>query len=210
MIVENDAAIARALQEELSRIAAAEGSGVSNTEQELIITQHWPGMIVENDAVIPHVPKTNGEIPSEDEQMSDHQRLLERLKLYNLVEKEVQGDGNCQFRSLSDQLYDSPEHHKFVREQVIEQLKSQPQMYSSYVPMAYDDYLEKMSRSGQWGDHVTLQATADLYGIKIFMITSFKDTCCIEILPKVLKSNNGVIYLSFWAEVHYNPVRRMR
>jgi hypothetical protein len=43
MIVENDAAIARALQEELSRIAAAEGSGVSNTEQELIITQHWPG-----------------------------------------------------------------------------------------------------------------------------------------------------------------------
>jgi len=43
MIVENDAAIARALQEELSRIAAAEGSGVSNTEQELIITQQWPG-----------------------------------------------------------------------------------------------------------------------------------------------------------------------
>lgn len=41
--VENDAVIARALQEELSRIAAAEGSGVSNTEQELIITQQWPG-----------------------------------------------------------------------------------------------------------------------------------------------------------------------
>ncbi|KAJ6986857.1 ATPase ARSA1-like [Populus alba x Populus x berolinensis] len=135
MIVENDAAIARALQE-LSRIAAAEGSE--------------------------HVPKTNGEIPSEDEQVSDHQRLLERLKLYDLVENKVQGDGNCQFRSLSDQLYDSPEHHKYVREQVIEQLKSQPQMYSSYVPMAYDDYLEKMSRSGEWGDHVTLQAAADL------------------------------------------------
>ncbi|XP_011031710.1 PREDICTED: OTU domain-containing protein DDB_G0284757-like isoform X2 [Populus euphratica] len=184
MIGENDAAIARALQEELSRIAAAEGSG--------------------------HVPKTNGEIPSEDEQTSDHQRLLQRLKLYNLVEKEVQGDGNCQFRSLSYQIYDAPEHHKSVREQVIGQLKSQPQMYSSYVPMAYDDYLEKMSRSGEWGDHVTLQAAADLYGVNIFMITSFKDTCCIEILPQVLKSNNAVIYLSFWAEVHYNPVRLMR
>ncbi|KAG6763524.1 hypothetical protein POTOM_030947 [Populus tomentosa] len=250
MIVENDAAIARALQEELSRIAAAEGSGVSNTEQELIITQHWPGMIVGNDAVIPHVPKTNGEIPSEDEQEIknwlevDYKMpygippirklwvLRSRLKVYYLVENKVQGDGNCQFRSLSDQLYDSPEHHKYVREQVIEQLKSQPQMYSSYVPMAYDAYLEKMSRSGEWGDHVTLQAAADLvwantllcrfplllsaflsvdlhYGIKIFMITSFKDTCCVEILPKVLKSKNKVIYLSFWAEVHYNPVRRM-
>jgi len=36
--------------------------------------------------------------------------------------------------------------------------------------------------------HVAMQLQ---YGIKIFMITSFKDTCCIEILPKVLKSNNG-------------------
>ncbi|XWS53309.1 hypothetical protein CRYUN_Cryun11dG0146000 [Craigia yunnanensis] len=32
-------------------------------------------------------------------------------------------------------------------------------------------------RSGEWGDHVTLQAAADLYGVKIFVITSFKDTC---------------------------------
>ncbi|KAJ6767807.1 OTU DOMAIN CONTAINING PROTEIN [Salix koriyanagi] len=117
---------------------------------------------------VPHVPKTNGEIPSEDEQMSDHQRLLERLKVYYLVENKVQGDGNCQFSSLSDQLYHSPEHHKLVREQVIDQLKSQPQLYNGYVSMAYGDYLKKMSKSGEWGDHVTLQAAADSYGIKIF------------------------------------------
>ena len=41
--VENDAVIARALQEELSRIADVEASGLNNTEQESIITQHWPG-----------------------------------------------------------------------------------------------------------------------------------------------------------------------
>jgi hypothetical protein len=41
--VENDAVIARALQEELSRIAYVEASGFNNTERESIITQHWPG-----------------------------------------------------------------------------------------------------------------------------------------------------------------------
>ncbi|KAJ6767812.1 CYSTEINE PROTEINASE SUPERFAMILY PROTEIN [Salix koriyanagi] len=190
MIVENDAVIARALQEELSRDAAAEGSGLNNTEY---VREHYNDPLhasnVENDAVIaralqeelssesaldgevgnriaemvlfPHAPKTNGEIPSEDEQMSDHQRLLERLKSCDCVEKKVQGDGNCQFRSLSDQLYRSPEHHQVVRELVVKQLESEPERYNGYVPMAYGDYLKKMNKSGEWGDHVTLQAAAD-------------------------------------------------
>ncbi|XP_072985604.1 OVARIAN TUMOR DOMAIN-containing deubiquitinating enzyme 12-like isoform X1 [Typha latifolia] len=154
---------------------------------------------------VPHVPKINGEMPSIDEATSDHQRLLERLKLYDLVELKVQGDGNCQFRALSDQFYRTTEHHKFVRQQVVNQLKSRREIYEGYVPMAYDGYLKKMSKSGEWGDHVTLQAAADSYGVKIFILTSFKDTCYIEILPDVQKSKR-VIFLSFWAEVHYNSI----
>ncbi|KAK6163363.1 hypothetical protein DH2020_000227 [Rehmannia glutinosa] len=137
---------------------------------------------------IPHIPKINGEIPSVDEATLDHQRLLDRLQVYELVEFKVQGDGNCQFRALSDQFYRTPEHHKFVRQQIVKQLRSCPEIYEGYVPMAYEHYLSKMSKSGEWGDHVTLQAAADSYGMKIFVITSFKDTCYIEILPNVQKS----------------------
>ncbi|XP_042375839.1 OVARIAN TUMOR DOMAIN-containing deubiquitinating enzyme 9-like isoform X2 [Zingiber officinale] len=154
---------------------------------------------------VPHIPKINGDIPSVDEEISDHQRLLDRLKLYDLVELKVQGDGNCQFRALSDQFYRTPEHHKFVRDQVVDQLKSHREVYEGYVPMSFDEYLRKMCKSGEWGDHVTLQAAADSYGVKIFILTSFKDTCYIEILPSVEKSKR-VICLSFWAEVHYNSI----
>ncbi|KAF8643977.1 hypothetical protein HU200_066616 [Digitaria exilis] len=159
-----------------------------------------------NDMVpVPHVPKTNGDIPSVDEAFSDHQRLLDRLVLYGLVELKVNGDGNCQFRALSDQFYRTPEHHRFVRQQVVKQLESHPEFYAGYVPMDYREYLKKMSKSGEWGDHVTLQAAADSYGVKVFILTSFKDTCYIEILPVVEKSRR-VICLSFWAEVHYNSI----
>ncbi|XP_074304763.1 OVARIAN TUMOR DOMAIN-containing deubiquitinating enzyme 12-like [Silene latifolia] len=154
---------------------------------------------------VPHVPRINGEIPSMDEATSDHQRLLDRLQLYELVERKVQGDGNCQFRALSDQFYRTPEHHKFVRQQVVNQLKAQPEFYEGYVPMEYGEYLKKMSKSGEWGDHVTLQAAADSYGVKIFLMTSFKDTCYMEIIPKAQKSKR-IIFLSFWAEVHYNSI----
>ncbi|XP_078154784.1 uncharacterized protein LOC144550682 [Carex rostrata] len=159
-----------------------------------------------NDMVAtPHVPRINQQIPTFDEAMSDHERLLERLKLYDLKELKVQGDGNCQFRALSDQFYRMTEHHKFVREQVVNQLKSHPEIYKGYVPMGYDEYIKRMSKSGEWGDHVTLQAAADSYGVKIFVLTSFKDTCYIEILPVVQKSTR-IIFLSFWAEVHYNSI----
>ncbi|KAL9251007.1 OVARIAN TUMOR DOMAIN-containing deubiquitinating enzyme 9-like protein [Drosera capensis] len=154
---------------------------------------------------VPHVPRINGEIPSVNEASSDHQRLLDRLQVYDLVERKVQGDGNCQFCALSDQFYRTPDHHKFTRRQVVNQLKSHREYYEGYVPMEYDEYLKKMSKGGEWGDHVTLQAAADSYGLKIFVITSFKDTCYIEILPKVQRSNR-VILLSFWAEVHYNSI----
>ncbi|KAL5217407.1 hypothetical protein ABZP36_018091 [Zizania latifolia] len=164
-----------------------------------------------NDMVpIPHVPKTNGEIPSVDEAFSDHQRLANRcialeLVLYDLVELKVKGDGNCQFRALSDQFYRTTEHHRFVRQQIVKQLESYPEIYAGYVPMDYREYLKKMINNGEWGDHVTLQAAADSYGVKIFILTSFRDTCYIEILPVIQKSER-VICLSFWAEVHYNSI----
>ncbi|XP_047324346.1 OVARIAN TUMOR DOMAIN-containing deubiquitinating enzyme 9-like [Impatiens glandulifera] len=154
---------------------------------------------------IPHVPKVNGAIPSTDEEMSDHQRLLERLDLYELIELKVEGDGNCQFRALSDQIYRTADHHKTVRQQIVDQLKYQGELYEGYVPMTYDEYVKKISMSGEWGDHVTLQAASDVYGVKIFVLTSFKDTCYIEILPRIQKSKR-IIFLSFWAEVHYNSI----
>ncbi|TKY52968.1 Ovarian tumor, otubain [Spatholobus suberectus] len=259
--IENDEIIARALQEEFSRLDIAECSRYSQTNEEqfhasepaydwhntsmmnycsgghdyaydgvgdiepssssscspceaeecsLELTDNYPlddeiGKRLSQMVPIPHVPKINGEIPSIDEATSDHQRLLDRLQLYDFVEHMVQGDGNCQFRALSDQLYNTPDHHKDVRRQVVNQLKSHPEIYEGYVPMEYGEYLEKMSKSGEWGDHVTLQAAADSYGVRIFVMTSFKDTCCIEILPHFEKPK-GVIFLSFWAEVHYNSI----
>lgn len=151
----------------------------------------------------PHVPRVNAEIPFSCSQ--DKQRLSDRISYYGLAERQVAGDGNCQFRALSDQLYRTPDRHMLVRSQVVAQLAEYPNSYSSYVPMDYNKYLENMTRDGEWGDHVTLQAAADFYGMKISLITSFKDTCFIEIVPAQQKSQQG-LYLSFWSEIHYNSI----
>ncbi|KAG5557559.1 hypothetical protein RHGRI_007711 [Rhododendron griersonianum] len=294
--VENDEIIAHALQEELSRLAAAEASGSSQAGEEdlqaSILSQDWrvpsnrhftvehggdhrdtdergnsgscsslgeESNFVEsqpyspeiaNESVldgevgkrlnqmvpVPHVPKINGDLPSADEEMSDHQSALgEYISLwvsviivvilavfldswiskFSILDR-YGSDGGClqnieddeiKFRALSDQIYRTTEHHELVREQVVGQLKSLPELYEGYVPMAYDHYLQNISKTGEWGDHVTLQAAADTYGVKIFIITSFKDTCYIEILPHTQKSERmgvGSQELPMW-DSYFSP-----
>nr|XP_024384982.1 uncharacterized protein LOC112286871 isoform X3 [Physcomitrium patens] len=141
---------------------------------------------------IPHSPKVNGVTPSVESANADHHLLLHRLSLYGLTERRIAGDGNCQFRALSDQLYRSPDHHQFVRDKIVSQVGF------TLMPGVF-------LVNGEWGDHVTLQAAADYYGVKISLVTSFKDRCFIEIMPSTRKSARE-IYLSFWAEIHYNSI----
>lgn len=154
---------------------------------------------------IPHVPRINTYFPTYSDATMDHYRLLDRLNAYGLFEVRVAGDGNCQFRALSDQLYRSPDYHKHVRKEIVKQLKECNSLYEGYVPMKYKQYCKKMKKSGEWGDHVTLQAAADKFAAKICLLTSFRDTCFVEIVPQY-QTPQREIWLSFWSEVHYNSL----
>ncbi|KAL6976049.1 OVARIAN TUMOR DOMAIN-containing deubiquitinating enzyme 11 [Sarracenia purpurea var. burkii] len=99
---------------------------------------------------IPHTPRVNGEIPDVNDATLDHERLSERLATYGLVELQIEGDGNCQFRALADQLLRHPDYHKHVRKEVVKQLKHFRKSYESYVPMKYKSYLKKMKKSDTW------------------------------------------------------------
>ncbi|KAL5700250.1 hypothetical protein ACHQM5_025722 [Ranunculus cassubicifolius] len=71
--------------------------------------------------------------------------------------------------------------------------------------MDYKSCLKQMKRSGEWGDHVTLQAGADRFHTKSCLLTSFRDANLIEIVPRENPSSK-VIWMSFWSEIHYNSV----
>jgi len=58
---------------------------------------------VNNTQLVPRLNPFPSPVPGSSRDR-DRQRLLARLELYGLCEKEVLGDGNCLFRALSDQL----------------------------------------------------------------------------------------------------------
>ena len=106
-----------------------------------------------------------------------------------------------QFRALSDQLYRTPDEHGYIRAAAVAQLRSFPNLYQEYIPEDYQGYCHHMQQFGTWGDHVTLQAVADAFGVRIAIMTSYQDGCVVEIQPQCQVKSQRVLYLSFWAEV---------
>lgn len=189
--LEDDRMIAVVLSEEFAKLDGAVGRRLASLEP------------------VRHVPRINFYIPNLSDASLDHQRLQQRLIVYRLYEVKVSGDGNCQFRALSDQMYKSPEYHKHVRKEIVKQLKDYRSLYEGYVPMKYKRYYKKMAKSGEWGDHITLQAAADRFAAKICLLTSFRDTCFIEIIPQY-QAPKRELWLSFWSEVHYNSLYEIK
>ena len=139
-------------------------------------------------------------------QSPERQLLRRRLDGLGLRENEVDGDGNCQFRAIADQLYGSPDHYAEVRANIVEHLRSNSSRYSAFVPDSYDTYIENMGRDGNWGDHLTLQAASNVYGLEIRVYTSYDGNWEGVFRPTDDGNIRRVIQLSFYAELHYNSV----
>jgi len=152
-------------------------------------------------------PRVNVEEQPQNESATakDLRRLHRRLNKFTLTEYTIRRDGNCQFASLSDQLYRTPKMQGFVRKLVVKQLLDYPDYYSRFVPGDYKFYCWKMSQNHVWGDHLTLQAAADCYGIQISLITSYKNAPYMTIMPREIKSCR-ILWLSFHGELHYNSL----
>lgn len=163
------------------------------------------------------VPRTNSglrlpclgphdEAVDDEASTSSRALLQERVQLYGLKEIKVKGDGNCQFRALAHQLRGSEADHRIVRELVVDQLRVFGELYREYVPDDYNEYCAVMAKDGEWGDHVTLKAVADVYNTRIVVLTSYEGAVFTEIEPRHEERKRPVL-LSFWAEVHYNALQ---
>ncbi|CAL9048829.1 unnamed protein product [Musa banksii] len=103
--------------------------------------------------------------------------------MYGLAELQVEGDENCQFRTLADQLFHNPDYHKHVSKAVLKHLKKH---YEGCVPMESKKYLKIMKRFwllNQWEDHLTRQTLADrffsLEGCDIEMASGYGKIYCV-------------------------------
>mmetsp|Transcript_46682 Transcript_46682/g.105799 ORF Transcript_46682/g.105799 Transcript_46682/m.105799 type:complete len:357 (-) Transcript_46682:32-1102(-) len=130
----------------------------------------------------------------------------------------VDGDGNCQFYSLSWGLHRTTSKHAEVRSKVIEYLRGPGCADFSVFyapthpsqPASFHGYLDSMAKDRTWGDQLTLQAAANVFNMKVFVLTA--DQFNAQARPiLVLKPQQDCVaaamcvWISF-AALHYSPI----
>ncbi len=72
--------------------------------------------------------------------------------------KVVKGDGNCLFRSFSDQVEGSENNHAFYRQSSIEYMTANEEHFKNFMEddEKFEDYINKMKKDGEWGGNLEI------------------------------------------------------
>ncbi|KAJ8613500.1 hypothetical protein CTAYLR_002172 [Chrysophaeum taylorii] len=159
--------------------------------------------------------------PSLEAKVSGRRLLESRLTTHNKRGYDIKGDGACQFRAVSHQLFDDERHHKIVRVRAIDQLaKTRPSVHDCEVYISkphstsvsvktvgedFDAYLGAMKLDTCWGDALTLQACADVFRVRILLVTTYDSNFELVIEPEAEPALRE-IWIGFHSEMHYISV----
>ena len=94
------------------------------------------------------------------------------------------GDGNCQFAALSWFLRHLGilRSEETLRKEIVDYLNNNPLAQDGFplelfVGVPWSQYLENMTHNGAYGDHITLQATANVYNVELVAQTIIHYVC---------------------------------
>jgi hypothetical protein len=143
--------------------------------------------------------------------------LRERLRHLNLAMRTIEGDGNCQFRAFSLNLFGSEEHHPLVRARAVDYMQTHASEFREFIDngesrqsnRGFSDYLSRMSKGRTWGDELTLRALCNAFGAIVHVMTSQEGSrFYLTYIPDVKKVAKQV-FLAYISPAHYNTFERL-
>lgn len=147
----------------------------------------------------------------------DYQSLEEKKFANDLFEEGgyvieyIDADGNCLFRSISDQLYQTQDRHSEIRQQVMDFIEQNSEHFELFIEddESFVDYLNRMRRNGEWGGHQELYAASQVLNINIHV---HQLDAPQFLLPASGRGKNPTIrdiHLSYHGEYHYNSLKQI-
>lgn len=134
-----------------------------------------------------------------------------QLEAKSLRIVEMRPDGNCLFRALAYGIWNDPERHAALRANIMQYLVQERDYFSQFVAEDFVRYIRRKRRDGTHGNHLELQAAAELFGRPI-EVYSYGDTPATIIeswggVPSTSREPPEPVRLSFHRGSHYNAVR---
>jgi OTU domain-containing protein 3 len=135
----------------------------------------------------------------------------EELEFKNMLEalqlqiRHVDGDGNCMFRSIADQLTGSEQNHYEFRSKVVDYIEVEEEHFKLFMEddESFDDYVCRMRQMSEWGGHQELYAASQSLSINIVV----HQVGAPRFIIANEKYSKRDIHISYHGECHYNSVR---
>ena len=104
--------------------------------------------------------------------ISSENLMQSRLGEHGLQSIDVDGAGDCFFRSVSHQLYGNSNHHMRIRTAEVQFMRDNPERFiENNTENSWLRYLN-MSIQGTWADALIIQAVADALKVTIQIVES--------------------------------------
>ena len=103
--------------------------------------------------------------------ISSENLMQSRLGELGLQSIDVDGAGDCFFRSVSHQLYGNSNHHMHMRTAGVQFMRDNPERFiESNTENSWLRYLNNMCIQGTWADALIIQAAADVLNVTIQIV----------------------------------------
>lgn len=137
----------------------------------------------------------------------EYQELLKPMGIYM---RDVEGDGNCLFRAVSDQLEGTEKDHKKYRTLAAEYIIKNKDYFQMFLleDENIDKYIAHLCEDGSWGGHFEMVALSDILNVKFCIHAKDKELV-------VVKSHEGkhkdarVLHLAYHMGEHYSSIRKI-
>ena len=142
-----------------------------------------------------------------DKYFKEFQTFLEPRGVFM---RDVEGDGNCLFRSIADYVDGDESQHEQYREMAVEYITKHKDYFAMFLldDENIDQYVKDMSESGTWGGHFELVALSALLKAKFCLHIKDKDPVIIKSSEMNLKGTK-IIHLAYHVDEHYSSVRKL-
>lgn len=81
----------------------------------------------------------------------------------------VKGDGNCLFRCIAYALFKDENRHSEIRKEVCDHMENDERYKFNKDDEEYSKYIEHMRKDRTWGTDLQIRASAEIYGVQIFV-----------------------------------------
>jgi len=136
---------------------------------------------------------------------SDFLKFSDQLEAIGLTIKDVAGDGNCLFRSMSDQFTGDPNNYANYRRQICDYIYHNREDFEPFIEddEPFEEYIARMRRNATWGGHLEIQACSILYQVNITIHQINQPRWELGFPGNAIKT----IHFSYHQGQHYSSVR---